>query len=224
MFAISRDKGGELKNMLIIALIILVVLPLIVIARAWQQSGVLAERHHAHHDTYGISTTLLLCIAICVIFMSSIGICITSLCATNVFHSDAVCVGWFFVAFVVTVFVLWRVLSRYCVATYEEEMYITPLIGSTFVIPYKDISHMEWTSLIPGTSHQSLRISSTSSYLFADFVAMSAQQAQSSHAQEHKQPCARPFSGIIWGIIDTEQILMRINRFDVLSATKHTLS
>lgn len=189
--------------MLMGAMTILCVLPLVVVVRAWARTRDIPERHHAHHDSYAISSTLLLCNVVVIIFMSSIGIFLTSLCMSGTCNADAAVVCCFFAAFVTTVFGLWIILSRYCVATYENEMHVTPFIGSTRVIPYSAITRMKWLEFGALTGQQSLRVWAQRVRTPAPEVASSTQLVA----------C----SVVIWGVLDIDQILLRINRFDVLS-------
>ena len=93
----------------------------------------------------------------------------------------------FFVAFIGVMFVMWLGMRRYRVAVYEDYMDITPFVGGNIHVVYKDIEHMEWYGLRKGSGYRNLRI-----YI-------NGRRA-----------------GMLWGILDLEQILMRVDRYDVL--------
>ena len=82
-------------------------------------------------------------------------------------------------------------------------MHVTPFIGSTRVIPYSAITRMKWLEFGALTGQQSLRV-------WAQRVRTPASGAPSS---AQLVAC----SVVIWGVLDIDQILLRINRFDVLS-------
>ena len=147
----------------------------------------IAERHHSHHDTYVVETSFSRALVIAMFFMGIVGIILSWLCTMGVFIASPLVVITFFVAFLVVMFAMWICMRRYRVATYEEYMDITPFVGGNIHVVYRDIERMEWYGLRSGTGYRNLRI-------YVD---------------------GRPV-GMLWGILDLEQILMRVDRYDVL--------
>lgn len=125
--------------------IILVCVPLFVVWRMWERSNDLAERHHAHHDTYSVSPALLQVVAYASICSSFMGIVLGCLCATGNIAFDSITVTVFFSAFSLTCAAIWVLLSRYCIATYDTQMCITPFFGKSFIVAYEKITAMKWT-------------------------------------------------------------------------------
>lgn len=76
--------------------VILVCVPLFVVWRMWERSNDLAERHHAHHDTYSVSPALLQVVAYASICSSFMGIVLGCLCATGNIAFDSITVTVFF--------------------------------------------------------------------------------------------------------------------------------
>lgn len=150
----------------------------------------MAERHHSHHDTYAPSQTLIRTLLIAMVFMSILGLALTWLCTLNVFSADALVLLAFFASFVVATFVMWAFLRRYVVATYEDCMVVTPFLGPRRTVMYDDIERMEWGPRSVVGGRQSVRVRTGSGRRVT-----------------------------IWGLVDVQQILLRINRFDVLDNT-----
>ena len=95
--------------------------------------------------------------------------------------------GVFIASPLVVMFAMWICMRRYRVATYEEYMDITPFVGGNIHVVYRDIERMEWFGPRSGTGYRNLRV-----YVDGRSV------------------------GMLWGILDLEQILMRVDRYDVL--------
>ena len=147
----------------------------------------IAERHHSHHDTYVVETSFSRALVIAMFFMGIVGIVLSWLCTMGVFIASPLVVITFFVAFLVVMFSMWICMRRYRVATYEEYMDITPFVGGNIHVVYRDIERMEWYGPRSGTGYRNLMV-------YVD---------------------GRPV-GMLWGILDLEQILMRVDRYDVL--------
>lgn len=79
-----------------VMLVILMCAPLFVVWRTWERSNDLAERHHAHHDTYSVSPALLQVVAYASICSSCMGIVLGCLCATGSIPFDSIIVTVFF--------------------------------------------------------------------------------------------------------------------------------
>lgn len=151
----------------------------------------MAERHHSHHDTYGVSMTLTRTLLIAMLFMAVLGLALTWLCQIGAFSAEPDVLLAFFSSFVFVTFAIWVVMRRYAVVTYDDHMVVTPFVGARRTICYKNIVRMEWAppSIVGG--RQNVRVYSTD--------------------QKHRVT--------IWGSLDVQQILMRINRFDALEST-----
>ena len=148
-----------------------------------------AERHHSHHDTYVVASSLSRAMVISMIFMGFMGLFFALLCTNGVFESsvDVSVILGFFAAFLMVLLLIWLALRRYEVKLYEDEMEVTPFVGPSKSIAYDDIDHLVWSGIRAGTGYQNLSV-----YVGGKHVAT------------------------LLGILDIDQILMRINRFDVL--------
>lgn len=149
--------------------------------------GGIAERHHSHHDTYVIASTLTWTLVFAMVIMGSLGVLLGWLCIVGVFVVDVAVVMGFFDAFLVVSFVYWWLVRRYKVVTYDERMEVTPFFGRTVSIDYEEISAMEWTSSLLLPNSRNVRV----------FVG-------------HRR------RALLWCGLDLDQILIRINRFDTL--------
>lgn len=177
----------------LLPLALMVVLPcLAAVGQCLADKG-LTERHHRHHDTYAAASVLTRTLIVVMVFMAVLGLALTWLCWLDVFEASTAVLGSFFSSFVVTMFLLWVLMRRYSVVTYDDHMVVTPILGRRRTIAYRDILRMEWhRSLLGG--RQDVRV--------------------------YNRGERRPVT--IRGILDVQQILMRVNRFDVLSASSGT--
>lgn len=153
-------------------------------------SGI-SERHHSHHDTYGISNALLRALLIAMIFMSGVGLILTWLCQVGVFDARPSVVLGFFESFLIVCFVLWLCMRRYRVVTYDSYMVVTPFVGSPIRIDYDRISALRWRLSWMWTASRGIEV-----FVGGKRVAF------------------------LWGALDTEEILMRIDRYDVLAGSR----
>ena len=149
----------------------------------------ISERHHSHHDTYLIASSLSSALVVAMVFMGITGLLLAWLCNVGVFHADATVILGFFAAFLFVLFVIWLCIRRYRVATYDSCMIVTPFVGPATTVRYRDIESMEWGGIKSGTGYRNLNV-----YVGGKRVAM------------------------LWGVLDLEQILLRIDRFDVLAS------
>ena len=146
-----------------------------------------AERHHRHHDTYVVPTGFTRAVVLAMTFLSVAGLVLSWVCLTDVSDTDPVIVLAFSDAFVVTSFALWWVLCRYKVSVFEDRMVITPFLGRDVEVLYAQIERMEWVGVRRGSGMRSLDV-----YVGGDRAAR------------------------LSSIVDVSQILMSIDRFDVL--------
>ncbi len=151
----------------------------------------ISERHHAHHDTYLVPPLFTRGVALCMVLFALLGDMIGVMCLMRVFSADpTVCLA-FFDAAVITMWVLWATLCRYKVSIFEaneehgRRVVITPLIGLPKVVRVDDITHMSWFGMRKNSGYRDL--------LF----------------WENDKRLAH-----IWAIVDLEQILLHIDRFD----------
>ncbi len=151
----------------------------------------ISERHHAHHDTYLVPPLFTRGVALCMVLFALLGDMIGVMCLMRVFSADpTVCLA-FFDAAVITMWVLWATLCRYKVSIFEaneehgRRVVITPLIGLPKVVRVDDITHMSWFGMRKNSGYRDL--------LF----------------WENGKRLAH-----IWAIVDLEQILLHIDRFD----------
>lgn len=164
-----------------------VAIPFIATLMLVMGNGTIAERHHSHHDTYVIAGTFTSMLVFAMIVMGTLGILLGWLCTLEVFTSDSVVVMGFFDAFIVVAFAGWLLLRRYKVVTYDDYMTVTPFVGLTVSIAYDKISSMEWLPSILLPGSRNMRV----------------------YVDGRRR-------ALLWGALDLEQILIRINRFDAL--------
>lgn len=148
----------------------------------------MSERHHLHHDTYSISQVIPRTIMLVMAFMGVLGGLIGWLCHLGVFSADSSIPMAFFVTFQVSLLLVLMALNRCQVMVYDDRMFVRPLFGRRLEVPYDQIARMERRPLWFVNPHfDDLRI-----YL----------------ADGHRVRVS--------GLLDVEQILVRIDRFDVL--------
>jgi hypothetical protein len=152
-------------------------------------AGGISERHHRHHDTYVISSTLTLTLVFAMVFMGALGVLLGWLCMVGVFGVDPAIALAFFDAYLVISFLYWILLRRYKVVTYEDHMDVTPFFGRTVSISYKSISAMEWTPSVLMRNSRNVRV----------YVG-------------HRR------RALLWSGLDLDQILIRIDRFDAIDS------
>lgn len=162
-------------------------IPLFAAMVLWFSGGGIAERHHSHHDTYVIASTLAWTLVLAMVVMGSLGVLLGWLCIVGAYDADIEVVMGFFDAFLSVTFVYWWLLRRYKVVTYDTYMEVTPFFGRTATIAYADISAMEWLPSILMPNSRNVRV----------YVG-------------HRR------KALLWSGLDLDQILIRINRFDAL--------
>ncbi len=150
-------------------------------------SSTVSERHHIHHDTYEPPAALFRYLVVVMVGMGLLGVVAGITLDATLAQESFPAVMMFFAAFEVVLFVLWFAMRRYKVMTYEDHMVVTPFIGRTVSIAYQDISALRWCRFRFGFSDVSVDV----------FV-------------EGRRIAT------LWSGIDTDQVLMTIDRFDVL--------
>lgn len=147
----------------------------------------LSERHHRHHDTYLVPMPFTRSLVLATVFMGGLGLVVSALCAQRIIPASPLVAILFFDAFVATCFVAWWCACRYKVSVFSDSMIVTPLLGSTIWVSYDEIERMEWVGLKNASGYRDLAI-----WVGGRRVVT------------------------LFSIVDLEQILMRVNRFDVL--------
>ena len=168
---------------------ILIAIPILGVLFELLGGSGISERHHSHHDTYQIVSSLSSALVVAMVFMGVTGLLLSWLCNVGVFNMDTTVTLGFFAAFLVVLFAIWLCLRRYRVVTYDACMIVTPFMGKSVTVRYRDIDRMEWTGIRTGTGYRNLNV-----FVDGKRVAM------------------------LWGVLDLEQILLRIDRFDVLAS------
>ncbi len=168
--------------------IIAVALPVAAFAIEWSGDTGPSERHHSHHDTYFVPRSLTTSLVLMMLFAGTLGVVVGWLCSVGVFAASPLVVFSFFCTFVAVSFAMWLAIRRYCVVTYADRLRVTPFVGAPKTVMYAEIDRMVWQTRSATTGYRNLRI------------------------------YAGPTEVFLWGIIDLEQILGRIDRFDVLEA------
>ena len=174
-------------NMPAVLAICSVAIPIVAFIIVWLSDENISERHHSHHDTYIISSSLTFVLLAAMVFMGALGMLLGWLCMVEVFSADASVVLGFFDAFLLVAFVYWLLIRRYKVVTYADHMEVTPFIGRKKTISYKSITAMEWSPSLLMPSNRNVWV--------------------------HAGPRCRV---LLWSVLDLDQILIRIDRFDAL--------
>ena len=170
-----------------VLVVVAVVVPLLALLLEHVGTVRFAERHHSHHDTYVVPTGFTRALVLALVLVSVAGLVLSWVCLTDVSSTDPMIVLAFTDSFVVTGFVLWSVLCRYKVSVFGDRMVITPFLGKDVEVLYAQIERMEWVGVRRGSGMRSL-----------DVYVGGARAARLS------------------SIVDVSQILMSIDRFDVL--------
>lgn len=148
----------------------------------------LAERHHSHHDTYAISPDFLRALVVAMLLMGCLGVLLGSFCAIGLFDASWAALLTFVDAFTCTMLAMWFALCRYKISLFEDRAVITPLLGGDICFFYADIQEMTWTGIRRNSGYRDLLI------------------------RENDGDLIR-----VRGLVDIEQVLLHVDRFDVLS-------
>ncbi len=175
-------------DVLVLALTVSV-LPVLAFVADRVASMNLSERHHFHHDTYSISMVVLGTIGAVMAFMGVLGLLTGWLCHLGVFAADPRVPLAFFTAFQLTLLVMRQAVGRYQVMTYDDRLLVRPAFGPTQELAYDDISRMQLREPWWGGSVRDLFVETRDGG-----------------------------SAKVWGLIDVDQILVRIDHFDLLEA------
>ncbi|WP_282710892.1 hypothetical protein [Lancefieldella sp. Marseille-Q7238] len=172
----------------IILALIIIAAPIVAALMERVSNAGLSERRHSHHDTYVAPASLTRALVVDMALMAGMSLLLGVFCAGGFFSADPLVVLAFFASFAAVMFVAWYVLSRYKVQLFDEEMIVTPFFGPDITVQYSDIEHMEWSGIRRGAGFRNLVI-------WID-----------------GQPVTT-----LSGIIGLDQVLLRIDRFDVLA-------
>ncbi len=167
--------------------VVAMVLPLCALVVEYVADAGLSERHHRHHDTFAISSVLTRALVVGMIVMGVLGGVLGGLCFMGVFPAKPEVVLGFFEAAVLVLFLSWALIQRHKVACYDDRMIVTPYVGRSHTIFYAEIERMDWSGFRRASGYRNLDI-------YVD-------GGRAAH---------------IDGSIDLEQVLMHIDRFDVL--------
>lgn len=147
----------------------------------------IAERHHSHHDTYSVPVSFTRALSYAIYLMGALGMALHYLAHTGVLGVDPAAVIAFFDGFLVVAFLCWMCVGRYKVSTFNDCLVVTPLVGNDVWVNYDKIDRLVRYGGTEDHGHRSLDV-------YVDG--------------------ARKIT--IHGLVDIEQILMRVDRFDVL--------
>lgn len=167
--------------------VLVVGLPLLALIFVLLSNPGLAERHHSHHDTYLVSPVVSRTLMLVMLFMGVLGGLTGWLCRIGVFAPEPLVPFSFFAAFQVTLLVMVAAVTRYQVMAYDDYMVVRPAFGHERTIAYDSIERMEWVISLLGPSLLDLRIRTV--------------EGQATR---------------IWCLIDIEQVLLRIDRYEVI--------
>lgn len=164
-----------------------VVVPLVALVLEHAGNVRITERHHSHHDTYVVSAPFRRSIVLAMTFFSALGLVLAWLCEMDVFIDAGALALVFTDGFVLMCFVLWCFLCRYRVSTFRDCMTVTPFVGPRVWVRYDQIERLEWSGMRMESGFRSLVV-------WVD---------------------GRPAVTLL-GIVDVEQIIMSIDRYDLL--------
>lgn len=174
----------------VLLVIIAVVVPLAALLHERAGTVRMSERHHSHHDTYVVPASFTRSITLAMLFMSALGLLLALLCKAHVLLARPLVVLGFSDAFVVTCFVMRWALCRYRVSTFRDCMVVTPFVGGEAWVRYDQIERLVWSGLRMESGFRTLD------------VWVDGRRAVR-----------------LSGIVDVEQIIMSIDRFDLLPRT-----
>ncbi len=164
-----------------------VVLPLLALVIEHAGQERISERHHSHHDTYAASPTFTRALMYAMLLTGCLGIVLAWLCDQRALSASPMLVLAFFDAFLLTSLLLWLCVRRYRVSTFDDSMMVVPLVGRRVWVRYNDIDRLEWSGVRTGGGLRNLDV-----WIGGRRVAT------------------------LRGIVDIEQILMSVDRFDLL--------
>lgn len=150
----------------------------------------ISERHHSHHDTYVVPVSFTRGLGLAMAFMGVLAVLLGWLCLEDVLAASELVVLGFFDAFLVTCFAMWLCLCRYRVSVFSDSMVVTPLVGRNVWVRYDEIERLEWTGMRMASGFRSLAV-----WVGGRRVAT------------------------LLGIVDVEQVIMSMDRFDLLPQT-----
>ncbi len=185
----SPAREGVVVVMRMVIGIVTFAAPLVALSMQLADGAGMAERHHRHHDSYSVSPNFLRALVIVMMFMSVLGILLAWLCRLGVYSANDLVLLAFFASFVVVTFVLWASMRRYRVVTYADYMDVTPPLGAPVAVAYNDIERIERSPAAVLSGQHDVRL-----YVGGD----------------------DPRVIRLWGMVDVEQVLLRVNRFEVL--------
>lgn len=157
-------------------------------ASEWMGTYVMTERYHSHHDSFTTSTALTRSLAIAQVTLAVLASVLGYITRMGAFGARFELVATFFSPQVLLLFCLWLGLKRYKVSTFETQLVVRPPFGVTRVVAYKDIEKMAWSGVRMGSGLRSLCIWRKGT----------------------------PHPVVLWAFVSLDQVLMRIDRFDVL--------
>ncbi|WP_455138348.1 hypothetical protein [Thermophilibacter sp.] len=170
-----------------VLLAVAVLVPLVALVLEHAGNVRISERHHSHHDTYAVPASFTRALVLAMVFMAVLGLVMAWLSWEGALDASLELVLGFTDAFLVTCCALWAALCRYRVSTFDGCMAVTPLVGRRVWIRYAEIDHLEWAGLRNESGFRNLVV----------------------HVEGR-----RPVT--LYGIVDIEQLIMSIDRFDLL--------
>lgn len=168
-------------------LMAIVGIPLVAIIAELLAGEKLSERHHVHHDTYTLSPVVSRTLVLVMVFMGVLGGLVSWLCHLGVFATEPTVPLAFFISFQMTLFVMAIGVIRYQVMAYDDHMVVRPGFGRTRTIRYDQIDRMEWVQSFLGPRLRDMRV----------------------HTRQD-------VTVRLWCLLDIEQILLRIDRFETI--------
>ena len=163
----------------------LIVLPAVATVVTLLSGLEMPERHHLHHDTYAISPVISRSYVLNMLFMGMLGTLVGWLCHLGVFTADPLIPAAFFTAFLVSLQLILALVLAYRVTVYDDYMNVRLAFRPTRTIHYDEIESMEWVPSLLDPRLRDLRI-----------IPRTGRKLR------------------IWCLLDIEQMLLRIDRFD----------
>lgn len=160
------------------------------IASVWAHVGEarMSERHHRHHDTYMVNARFTRSLLSAIHVIALLEVALVLCSRVFEYRAHVQETLIFFDCFLLTLFVAWALLRRYKVSVYDTQTILTPMIGFEKIVRHKEISCMAWCGIRKASGYRNLAI-----------------YVGNKRALE------------LWGSVDIERILLRIDRYDAIS-------
>lgn len=172
--------------MFYLLILISIVIPVLACLFELGPTTTLSELHHKHFDSYRAQSALSGSLCMVMVLMGTLCLLFVILCNVGFFLISPIIIMGFFASFIVVMFVSWLATKHFQVITYRDYLVIYPFFGRYKKLFYKDIVRIRRGSVLEPLGYHSI-------YLYDG-------------AGRHY---------FIWGALDVDNIMLKVNRFDV---------